>query len=65
MLVIHAGPSSRTLELCERALIQGKAVFAIESPHNVGLRNLGAVMLAPADVGAILRSPGRANENLA
>lgn len=50
IFVIHAGPNSHTLALCERQLAAGKPVFALASPHNEQLRTMGATLISPAEI---------------
>ena len=50
LMVIHAVPNSHTMALCERALAAGKPVFALDSPHNAGLEQIGVRLISPSDV---------------
>ena len=43
LLVAHAEKGSKTEKLCKDALAQGKPVFALDSPDNAHLSELGAV----------------------
>lgn len=50
LIVIHAGPSSTTLSLCQRGIAQRKSASALESPHNAQLARLRATMVTPDEV---------------
>lgn len=43
LLIAHAEKSGKTEKLCKDALVQGKPVFALDSPDNAHLIQLGAV----------------------
>ena len=53
LLIAHAEKGGKTEKLCKDALTQGKPVFALDSPDNVHLVELGAV---PASVGDVTPS---------
>ena len=46
LLVAHAAPGGKTERLCRDALARGKQVFALDSPDNSHLLELGAVPVA-------------------
>lgn len=58
LLVIHAGSSSATLSLSEQAITQGKKVFALDSPYNASLSQLGATMITPKEATKLAPPPG-------
>ena len=49
LLVVHAEQGGKTEKLCKDALAQGKRVFALDSPDNAHLLQLGAVPLKAND----------------
>lgn len=46
LLIAHAERDSKTEKLCKDTLVQGKQVFALASPENMHLLELGAVPVA-------------------
>ena len=49
LLVAHAEKGGKTEKLCKDALAQGKQVFALDSPDNTHLLQLGAIPTAAND----------------
>ena len=54
LLIAHAEKGSKTEKLCKDALAQGKPVFALDSPDNAHLIQLGAVPVSVGDVTPLL-----------
>lgn len=50
ILIAHAEKGGKTEELCKESLTQGKSVFAIDSPDNVHLVELGVVPIQIEDL---------------
>ena len=57
IFIAHAEPGSKTEGLCKAALAQGKPVFALDSPDNAHLRELGAISVS-ADTPETLKQRG-------
>ena len=49
LLVAHAEKGGKTEKLCKDALTQGKQVFALDSPDNAHLLQLGTIPTAAND----------------
>ena len=49
LVVAHAEKGGKTEKLCKNALAQGKQVFALDSPDNAHLLELGAVPVKAND----------------
>ena len=49
LLVAHAEKGGKTEKLCKNALVQGKPVFALDSPDNTHLLQLGVVPINAND----------------
>ena len=54
LLIAHAEKGGKTEKLCKDALAQGKPVFALDSPDNAHLIQLGAVPVSVGDVTPLL-----------
>jgi len=50
LLIAHAEKGGKTEKLCKDALARGKPVFALDSPDNAHLIQLGAVPVSVADI---------------
>ena len=53
LLIAHAEKGGKTEKLCKDALAQGKPIFALDSPDNAHLLQLGAVPI-PAEHHSLL-----------
>ena len=49
LLIAHAEKGGKTEKLCKDALAQGKPVFALDSPDNTHLLELGAALVQMDD----------------
>ena len=54
ILIAHAGKGSKTEDLCRDALARGKPVFALDSPDNEHLVELGALPVRADDLRTLL-----------
>ena len=54
ILIAHAEKGGKTEELCKESLTQGKSVFAIDSPDNAHLVDLGVALVQPEDLANFL-----------
>ena len=54
LLIAHAEKGGKTEKLCKDALAQGKPVFALDSPDNAHLLQLGAVPIRAQDLAPLI-----------
>ena len=54
ILIAHAEPGGKTETLCKDALAQDKPVFALDSPDNAHLIELGAIPISANDPGKLI-----------
>ena len=61
ILIAHAEKGGKTETLCKEALTQGKSVFAIESPDNAHLVELGVVPVRVDDLAPLVAETPSSN----
>ena len=55
LLIAHAEKESKTEQLCRKVIAKGKPVFAIDSPDNAHLVELGVVPIEARNIRTLLR----------